>query len=297
MVQNSTEQKTVTDSLIKMPKQIDYNWLKEQAIDSQAIAMIDDIRRRREYTLSRNEFSDDDELAKLTLRDHVIWLRNSAAFSSIEVYCEIFKDNNHCLVKEFEKRPALTIIDVGANEGYYAMKMAGRQSRIYCLEPNRHAFEMLRKNINENNLCGVQIFPIGAGLENTTIELQCVKQITAISGAGIRAVDRPWLKDEFVTAEKIEIVRLDDFCMEQTIEKIDILKIDVEGMELDVLAGADETLEKTCRIVIERHSEDLRNGIAEILQLRGWELVFEEDPCFENYYGDMYWQNRNMEIE
>jgi hypothetical protein len=64
--------------------------------------------------------------------------------------------------------------------------------------------------------------------------------------------------------------------------------VDVEGMELDVLAGARDGLEEVDKIVIERHNKALRDGVVDFLHSRHFRLVYEEDPEITQYYGDLY---------
>jgi hypothetical protein len=63
---------------------------------------------------------------------------------------------------------------------------------------------------------------------------------------------------------------LDDFVHRQGLAKIDILKIDTEGYEVECLKGAQETLRRTDRIVLEYHSFDLRDEVMTILENSGF---------------------------
>jgi len=72
---------------------------------------------------------------------------------------------------------------------------------------------------------------------------------------------------------------------------IDILKIDVEGMEDEIVKSLTPVAGKIRKIVVERHSKDLRNIVTDGLLRLGFELVYEEDPSFEQYYGDLYFLN------
>lgn len=54
-----------------------------------------------------------------------------------------------------------------------------------------------------------------------------------------------------IKRKKIKVIKLDTFCLKNHIKKIDILKIDVEGFELQVLIGANKILANTNYIIIE----------------------------------------------
>jgi FkbM family methyltransferase len=69
---------------------------------------------------------------------------------------------------------------------------------------------------------------------------------------------------------EVEITTLDDILSERDILFIDILKLDVEGNELEVLKGATETLKNTKKIVLEYHSEGSRNACESFLREKGF---------------------------
>ena len=124
---------------------------------------------------------------------------------------------------------------------------------------------------------------------------ECVKEIGAISGKGLRLIERPWLNDDYIEQKQIEMIPLEQILYDNRIEKVDILKIDVEGMELDVLQGGQGCLDRIDRIVVERHNKKLRNEIVIFLSRHGFNLVYEEDSCFEHYYGDLYFINKHID--
>ena len=72
---------------------------------------------------------------------------------------------------------------------------------------------------------------------------------------------------------------------------IDILKIDIEGLEFEILQGSLSMLAKIRRIIVERHSRMLRDKVVGLLTANGFSLVFEEDPQCTRYYGDLYFVN------
>ena len=58
-------------------------------------------------------------------------------------------------------------------------------------------------------------------------------------------------KERLIESQEVKVVKLDTFCFKKSIKKIDILKIDVEGFELQVLQGASKILNNTDYILIE----------------------------------------------
>lgn len=240
--------------------------------------------------LATNVLDDSDELVCLNLKGRVIWVRECAAFASIETYEEIFGRENHFTVPGFEIESAETVIDIGANEGFFALKCRSLNPgcRLVCVEPSPYAFELLARNVESNGLENIELINAAAGIAEGEIDMPCLKQVTAISGAGLEMVDRPWLDGGYVEKVRVRQVRGDWLIDKYGIEKADMLKIDVEGMEAEVIKGSPELLARAGRVVVERHSRELRFEVLGLMEERGFELVYEEDPGFERYYGDMY---------
>lgn len=126
------------------------------------------------------------------------------------------------------------ILDVGANIGnhtvYWAMQ--NKVERVYSFEPLKETYDMLCKNIKINDLKDkVQALNIGLSDEKTCAKIQHF-DARNISGTSINES----------TDGDLEVDRLDNIKFEE--ERIDFVKIDVEGHEIKVLNGAKETFLK-----------------------------------------------------
>jgi FkbM family methyltransferase len=139
------------------------------------------------------------------------------------------------------------IIDCGANVGLYSINLAKYfpKASIHAFEPLAFNYEILNRNIRLNGFKSIRSNKNGVGDKKGTFE---IKFGNKKSGASIYV-------DEYNTAgtEEIEIVTIDDYCFDQKISSINLMKIDVEGGELKVLKGAFETLKKSpdCTVVVE----------------------------------------------
>ncbi len=151
-----------------------------------------------------------------------------------EVYVEKIYD-----VNGFLPNPGDVVIDAGANYGDSAIWYAKCfRAKVFAFEPLEHVYEILKKNIQLNS---VRIFayntPLGSGNE-----IRGKKE-----GSMFISCD-----DE--NSIKTKTSRLDDF----TLGHVKLLKIDVEGFEMEVLQGAVDTIKKyKPKIIIETHSSDL----------------------------------------
>lgn len=280
-----------------MAKQIPWEWLYGEADDDDTRRLLDEVRRQRDFVLENNRFVSDDGLFSLRLGGRRIWLRWCSAFSQIEVYCELFRHDNHFLATDFSGRHAAVVIDLGANEGYYVLKVkeANPYCRVFALEPNPHSFELLERNLEANGLTDVVLLNRAVAAEDGRMALPIVKGMPAICGQGLFQVARPWLKADFVETMPVDAMSLASLWRVSNLDTVDILKIDVEGMETEVLQGAGDLLPKIHRIVVECHSPFSREAVAVFMAEKGFDLVLEEDPEHANYYGDLYFVNPEAE--
>lgn len=135
------------------------------------------------------------------------------------------------------------IFDVGAHEGEWTrlVLQCNPSARLYCFEPSHAAFEkLLRKNFPSNVIC----HNFGFSSKKSEVELFVFQENTGMN----TLYPRRGLQDRGVgQQEKGKIIQLrtiDDYCSETCISRIDYLKIDVEGHELEVLKGSRKMLEE-----------------------------------------------------
>lgn len=130
---------------------------------------------------------------------------------------------------------APVIFDVGAHIGEYARTaLAARpKARVYSFEPSAHTFRLLTENLAGT---GVALNRCGLGDRDETATLW-----TTGDGSGMASLSKRRL-EHFGMAmdqkESVSVRTLDGYCSEHGIDHIDLLKIDVEGHEMDVLRGA-----------------------------------------------------------
>src|SRR5262249_30949050 len=123
--------------------------------------------------------------------------------------------------------PGLRIVDAGANTGNHTVFFAGpmRAEIVLPIEPDPHAALALRRAVAANGFANVDLTALGEAVGALPDRMRRV----ASEGGGLgatRLVPDP--------AGEVPVLRLDDFVR----DPVELLKIDVEGMEMDVLAGA-----------------------------------------------------------
>lgn len=141
-------------------------------------------------------------------------------------------------------QPPFCIFDVGSNVGKYvdlitAAFPAGSYS-IHCFEPSGAAFEHL--SVNVHNRPGITLNNTALGRHKGRASLYFDKPGSVLASFTKRRLEH--FNIDMAETEMVEVSTVDDYCRENSIEIIHLLKIDVEGHELDVLAGAGSMFEK-----------------------------------------------------
>jgi FkbM family methyltransferase len=134
-------------------------------------------------------------------------------------------------------------VDIGANIGVFACRIASLGFSVHAFEPIPETFERLRQNVEFNEL-GPMVYlnRIAVGAEVGTVSFETPANSPAQNRITISGGER--------TIE-VPVIRLDDYCSDQNIQTIDFLKIDVEGMETRVIRGARRLLsEKRIAVIL-----------------------------------------------
>lgn len=154
-----------------------------------------------------------------------------------------------------------TFYDIGANIGFYTCFFSEKASKSYSFEPNKHAAQILRENIEENSLENVEVIEAAASDRNTSIKLSKAPGTSVFGTAQIKDSEEG----------EIEARKVDGLFEEGKVELPDMVKIDVEGHEIEVLKGMEEVIEKASPVIyVESHEnhEELR----ETLEEQGYQL-------------------------
>ena len=131
-----------------------------------------------------------------------------------------------------------TVFDVGAHIGRHTIHfshLCGDNGTVYAFEPDRDNYGILQNNISRNKIINCETLPIALSdkQNNTTLHLNP----NSSEGHSIIAKGHTWSSDKHEQI-KVECQTLDAVCTTNDIEKIKLLKIDVEGAHFLVLHGA-----------------------------------------------------------
>ena len=150
-------------------------------------------------------------------------------------------------------KPGDIVCDVGANIGVLSLsaaKVVGDAGKVYAFEPARKIYEILRFNIALNHFTHVvpENFALGSRSQEGIIYAE--ENINR----GASSMVKPYLSG---SAQKIQVLTLDEYLLQNRIPHLNLLKIDVEGWEIEVLKGAQKLLAgKDAPVVIIEYSEN-----------------------------------------
>jgi FkbM family methyltransferase len=192
-----------------------------------------------------------------------------------------------------------TILDVGANKGQFSLVALASNpaARIIAFEPIGHVAKRFRRL--HGRTANVSLFEIGLGDENGDRIFHMSKRDDSSSFLPITSAQRdlhPGTEEAYTTTFPVR--RLDDVLRGQDLVRPCLLKLDVQGFELEVLKGAIETLKRVDSVYSEVSFVELYEGqplasdIVAWLDSRGFKLDGVYHTSFDrtgrSTWGDMH---------
>lgn len=155
-----------------------------------------------------------------------------------------------------------TIYDVGGDQGIYTVFFAskvGNRGRVVTFEPNPESRRRIVANVELNQFQNVVVRPIGLGAQKGKLTFVFPEDEPA-RGSADAGIQAQILKEKNTRTIEIEINSLDDETSSFGLPEPDLVKIDVEGLEMDVLLGMKETIRKSRpNLFIEVHGADVQS--------------------------------------
>ena len=207
----------------------------------------------------------------------------------------------------------IIIFDVGAHYGETIRLFSNKFKikKIYSFEASPQNFQVLKKKISKKqiDLNKVEIFNFGLGNQ---IAKSYINQAIESSSSTINEVneDSKYLKrklkilninknDVFYRKIPIQLITLDSFIEKLNIQKVDLLKIDTEGYELNVLKGLSKYSQRFSLIYFEHHYDDMiiKNykfgDIHKLLEEKGFSMIKKSKMLFRKSFEYIYENNNN----
>ena len=130
-------------------------------------------------------------------------------------------------------KEGMTVLDIGANIGYYSLiaaRRVGKKGLIFAFEPAPENLSLLRRNIEANGFNN--IIPVAKAVSNCS-----GKQKLFLGNDPIEHSLSDYVGTEFI---EVDVTSVDEFVRSQNLS-VDLIKIDVDGTEMKVLEGMVET--------------------------------------------------------
>jgi FkbM family methyltransferase len=164
-------------------------------------------------------------------------------------------------------RDDFIVADVGANQGLYTLWLArvATGGHVYAFEPDPDLFQCLENNVRTNQLQNVSTIQAAASNRSGTLAF-------TVNGLnrGDNRIDAKALPDK--SAQQVQAVILDEIVSDRC---LDLLKVDVQGFEIEVLLGAQKTFNanQALTILFEFWPYGLRRAGHQPIEL--WDLLQE----------------------
>jgi FkbM family methyltransferase len=170
--------------------------------------------------------------------------------------------------------PGDVVLDLGASDGVFSLIaawLAGPTGRVFSFEPHRRAAEAIRAHATANGFSNVEVLELAVASRTGQVEIVITDDpawsILAAVGDHPRAVAR----------RRVDAAAVDDLIARGTIPAPDVIKVDVEGSEVDVIAGMSDLLRTNGpTLIVEMH--DTNAAFVEAIAAYGYELTNLDGP-------------------
>ena len=137
-----------------------------------------------------------------------------------------------------------TFIDCGANIGQFSLiasRCVGSSGKVIAIEPEQHNLDQLKTNLRLNQADNVSVIQAALGNRSGSVDFFLRSEENGFTNRGVHSLHPhgDWLQPQKIT---VPMKRLDDVLLGE--RRVDWIKMDIEGAELDALQGAEQSLEQ-----------------------------------------------------
>jgi FkbM family methyltransferase len=150
-------------------------------------------------------------------------------------------------------RPGQTIMDVGANVGYttrFFAQIVGPTGKVHAFEPNPLIYPLLKQNVARLKQATIYNLALSSANGEFPLFLAGSNQGVASFSEKYPAFHLAYREGEAMHSVRAQTVIGDEFLKQKKIDHVNVIKIDVEGWELDVLSGLAETISTAVNLTL-----------------------------------------------
>lgn len=205
-------------------------------------------------------------------------------FDRVDAFHNYEKEDKDLILKYI--KPKSVFMDIGANIGHFSFYFKEKHPDLEChlFEPNPKLYQCINMSLKASKLNGV--FPHQLALSNSNGEASFFIDSYNDGGHSL-LIDKISAKSKDTQKVTVKTIRLDEFVNERNLEKIDIIKVDIQGAERSFIEGGIETINKNKPVMmIEVDSEK----VGEFFSFLSDVLSFEVDIFY-------FKNNRPLKLE
>lgn len=179
-------------------------------------------------------------------------------------------------------KPGDCIVEAGANIGsltIHLAQLAGDTGVVWAFEPQRLVFQLLAGNMALNGLTNVHCEPKGLSDTRGTMRVPVLQADQAHNWGGTSLA-----ASGETDGELVEIITVDSMGL----ARCDLLKIDVEGMSIQVLRGARQTIKRCCPIIYLEREKEHWPEVMQFMHQMGYKAYVHDTPLYNasNYFNN-----------
>lgn len=169
-------------------------------------------------------------------------------------------------------KPGETALDIGANIGVHTLRLAeavGETGRVYTFEPQRRVFQVMCCNLAQNEVPNAYAYFAAVGQKSGTAKIRTPNYSQAGNYGSVSITQGDGDTVPMVTIDSLKL------------DAVHLMKIDVEGLEADVLAGAKMTIKRHRPVLyVENGRKEKSPTVIRFLQHADYRLWWHLSPLF-----------------